>query len=104
MGFLYQIRDFFDNHILIFNLLAVLIIYFLITNIYEKVLEKVKVGESFRYKIIIYEILECLFIFIIYSLLIAALTNRALPDLKHFAMMVLVSLCLDRARIKGKHK
>lgn len=104
MAFLYQIRDFFDNHMLIFNLLAVLIIYFLITKIYEKLIEKIKIGESFRYRIIIYEILECLFIFIIYSLLIAALTNRALPNLKHFAMMALVSLCLDRARIKGKQK
>ena len=104
MAFLYQIRDFFDNHILIFNLLAVLIIYFLITKIYEKLIEKIKIGESFRHKIIIYEIFECLFIFIIYRLLIGAFTNGALPNLKHFAMMVLVSLCLDRARIKGKHK
>lgn len=104
MGFLNQIRDFFDNHILVFNLLAVIIISFLISKTYDKALVKIRSGESFRNKIIIYEILECLFIFVTYSLLIAGFTNRRLPNLKEFALMVLVSLCLDRARIKGKYK
>lgn len=104
MGFLNQIRDFFDNHILVFNLLAVIIISFLISKTYDKALVKIRSGESFRNKIIIYEILECLFIFVTYSLLIAGFTNRSLPNLKEFALMVLVSLCLDRARIKGKYK
>ena len=104
MGFLNQIRDFFDNHILVFNLLAVIIISFLISKTYDKALVKIRSVESFRNKIIIYEILECLFIFVTYSLLIAVFTNRRLPNLKEFALMVLVSLCLDRARIKGKYK
>ncbi len=100
MGFINQIRDFFDSHMLIFNLLALLIIYFLISKVYEKFSDKIKNSESFRKKIIIYEILECIFIFIIYSLLRIALTNGAMPNLKDFAFMILVSLCLDRARIK----
>lgn len=104
MGFLNQIRDFFDNHILVFNLLAVIIISFLISKTYDKALVKIRSGESFRNKVIIYEILECLFIFVTYSLLIAGFTNRRLPNLKEFALMVLVSLCLDRARLKGEKK
>lgn len=104
MGFLNQIRDFFDNHILVFNLLAVIIISFLISKTYDKALVKIRSDKSSRNKIIIYEILECLFIFITYSLLITGFTNRRLPNLKEFALMVLVSLCLDRARIKGKYK
>lgn len=100
MGFINQIRDFFDSHMLIFNLLALLIIYFLISKVYEKFLDKIKNSESFRRKVIIYEVLECIFIFIIYSILKMTLTNGAMPNLKDFAFMILVSLCLDRARIK----
>ena len=104
MGFLNEIRSFFTDHILIFNLLAVIIIFFLISKTYDKALVKIRSDKSSRNKIIIYEILECLFIFVTYSLLIAGFTNRRLPNLKEFAFMVLVGLCLDRARIKGKHK
>ena len=104
MGFLNEIRSFFTDHILIFKLLAVIIISFLISKTYDKALVKIRSDKSSRNKIIIYEILECLFIFVTYILLIAGFTNRRLPNLKEFAFMVLVSLCLDRARIKGKHK
>ena len=104
MGFLNEISSFFTDHILIFNLLVVIMISFLITKTYDKVLVKIRSDKSSRNKIIIYEILECLFIFVTYSLLIAGFTNRRLPNLKEFVLMVLVSLCLDRARIKGKYK
>lgn len=104
MGYLNEIRSFFTDHILIFNLLVVIIISFLISTTYDKAMVKIRSGKSSRNKIIIYEIFECLFIFIIYSLLIAGFTNRRLPNLKEFALMVLVSLCLDRARIKGEKK
>ena len=104
MQFLNQIRSFFDDHMLIFNLLALLIIYFLISKVYEKAFDKIIASKSFKRSIIIYQIFECFFIFIIYSLLKGSLTNGTLPNLKDLAMMVLVSLCLVRARIKKENK
>lgn len=104
MGFLYQIRDFFDNHSLIFNILALVITWFLYKFAYEKFLDSVKTSNFFKDRIISYYIFEFIVFTLTYCILKLSLTSKDLPSLKDMIFALLVYLFLSRSEIKDHMK
>lgn len=104
MVFLNQIRDFFDNHIWIFNLLTLLITCLLYYFVYDRFLDKVKASNFFKDRIISYYIFEFMVFTLTYCILKLSLTTKDLPSLKDFIFYLLVYLSLNRSEIKDHIK
>ena len=100
MGFLNQIRSFFDDHMQIFNFLALLIICFLYYFVYGSFLDKVKDSNVFKDRTIFYYIFEFMVFTLTYCIIKLSLTTKGLPSLKNVIFCLLVYLFLSRSEIK----
>lgn len=99
-----NIKDYFDNHIWIFNLLTLLITCLLYYFVYDKFVDKVKSSNVFKDRIISYFIFEFMVFTLTYCVLKLCLTTKDLPSLKDFIFYLLVYLSLNRSEIKGHIK
>ena len=104
MSFLNQIKDYFDNHIWIFNLLTLLITCLLYYLVYDSFLDKVKASNFFKNRIISYYIFEFIVFTMPYFVLKLCLTRKDLPSLKDIIFYLFVYLSLNRSEIKDHIK
>ncbi|WP_296112311.1 hypothetical protein [uncultured Anaerococcus sp.] len=100
MSFLNQIKDYFDNHIWIFNLLVLLITCLLYYLVNDSFLDKVKASNFFKDRIISYYIFEFIVFTMPYCVLKLCLTTKDLPSLKDLIFYLFVYLFLNRSEIK----
>lgn len=104
MSFLNQIKDYFDNHIWIFNLLVLLITCLLYYLVNDSFLDKVKASNFFKDRIISYYIFEFIVFTMPYCVLKLCLTTKDLPSLKDLIFYLFVYLFLNRSEIKDHIK
>ena len=99
-----NIKDYFDNHIWIFNLLALLITCLLYYLVYDRFLDRVKASNFFKDMIISYYIFEFIVFTMTYCVLKLCLTTKDLPSLKDMIFALIVYLSLNRSEIKDHIK